>query len=146
MGDDFRVGALVRGLVGAAVGGAIGHFAFGWFVRQGFYAMILPGATLGAGFSALSRDRATGYGVVCAVLAVGLGLFTEWRFLPFVKDGSFTYFIGHIHELKPVSLLMIGLGGVFGYWFGVGRRTAPREGEAAPVIEGPPGDSSAGTR
>ena len=64
------------------------------------------------GFGLLSRDRSTVYGIVCAILAVGLGLFTECKFFPFIKDDSFNYFVTHIHELTPVTLIMIALGGL----------------------------------
>src|SRR5262249_40155099 len=67
------------GLVGAAVGGAIGYFAFRWFCKQGFYAMVLPGGMLGLGCLILARHRSMARGIVCGVAAVALGLFTEWR-------------------------------------------------------------------
>ena len=38
---------IARGLVGAAIGGAVGYYAFGWILGYGLYAMILPGAALG---------------------------------------------------------------------------------------------------
>ena len=138
MGADFKIARLIRGIVGAAVGGIVGYFVFGWIYRQGFYAMVLPGAALGIGFGASTRDRSTVYGIVSAILAVGLGFFTEWRFFPFIKDGSFTYFITHIHELTPVSLMMIALGGVCGYWFGIGRTAVSRENDADRPTEGQP--------
>jgi hypothetical protein len=121
----FRIVPFLKGILGAAVGGVVGYYAFGWVLSQGFYAMVIPGAALGYGFGLLSRDRSTVYGIVCAILAVGLGLFTEWKFFPFIKDGSFNYFITHIHELIPVTLIMIALGGLCGYWFGIGRTTVP---------------------
>jgi hypothetical protein len=107
-------------LAGAAIGGCVGYFVFGWVLRQGFYAMIIPGAALGFGAGKLSREESAICGVISAILATGLGLFTEWQFFPFVKDGRLVYFIGHIHELRPVALLMIAAGGYFGYHFGRG--------------------------
>jgi hypothetical protein len=38
---------LLRGLVGAVVGGVTGYYAFGWALSQGYYAMVVPGALLG---------------------------------------------------------------------------------------------------
>ena len=61
-----------------------------------------------------------------AVLAVGVGLFIEWHFFPFAKDGSFGYFITHIHE-RHFELIMIALGGVFAFWFGIGRTPVRRQ-------------------
>ncbi len=127
MGANFRIAPLIRGLFGAAVGGTVGYFAFAWILSQGFYAMILPGAAVGLGFGASTRERSTVYKFVSAILALGLGFFAEWRFFPFVKDGSFTYFVTHVHQLRPVSLLMIALGGVFAFWFGIGRTPVSRE-------------------
>lgn len=127
MDATFRIVPLIRGLLGAAVGGTVGYFAFDWMYSQGFYAMILPGAALGIGFGAFARERSTVHGVVSAILGVGLGFFVEWCFFPFRKDGSLTYFITHVHELRSVSLMMIALGGVFAYWFGIGRTPVNRE-------------------
>jgi hypothetical protein len=50
-----------------------------------------------------------------------LGLFTEWRFAPFIADSSFGYFITHIHDLSIITLIMITIGGLCGFWFGMGR-------------------------
>ena len=127
MGATFRIPPLIRGLFGAAVGGTAGYFAFEWILRQGFYAMILPGAALGLGFGASTCERSSVYGLVSAILAVGLGVFVEWRFFPFVKDGSFTFFITHVHQLRPVSLLLIALGGVLAFWLGIGRTPVSRK-------------------
>jgi len=59
-----------------------------------------------------------------------LGLFTEWRFAPFIADPSFTYFITHAHNLQITTLIMIAIGGLCGFWFGMGREGESRkEGE-----------------
>jgi hypothetical protein len=60
-------------------------------------------------------------GVVCGVLATLLGIVTEWRFFPFIADGSFGYFVAHLHDLKMTTLVSIAVGGLFGFWFGRGR-------------------------
>ena len=57
-------------------------------------------------------------GVICAVAAIGLGLFTEWYFWPFAADESLTYFLKNVGDLKPVTMLMIGVGAVFAFWLG----------------------------
>lgn len=116
------VTAVLLGLIGAAAGGALGYLVFGWILSQGFYAMIIPGAALGLGFALAARCHRAGYGVICAVLALGLGLFTEWKHFPFVADESFTYFLTHLQQLKPMTWIMIGLGCVFAFSFGQGRR------------------------
>jgi hypothetical protein len=33
------------------------------------------------------------------------------------KDKSFTFFVAHLHQLPILKLIMIGLGGVFAFWF-----------------------------
>jgi len=117
-----------RGLLGAAVGGAAAYFVTGWIVRQGFYAMALPGFGLGLGAGLLVTKRCMGVAIVCGLLALALGLFTEWMNFPFVRDASLGYFLRHVGELRPLTLILIGLGAVAGYWFalGAGRRLPAR--------------------
>jgi hypothetical protein len=105
--------ALVFG--GAALGGLIGHFAFGWLVNQGFYGLVLPGGLVGLG-AGYSSCRSRWPAVVCGVLAFALGLATEWRFFPFTADDSFTYFLAHLHQLKPITMLMLAAGTAIGFW------------------------------
>lgn len=125
--EGTRIAPLLRGLVGAALGGVLGYFIFEWILRQGFYAMALPGAAVGLGFGLLARERSIMHGVICAVLGLGLGLVLEWRFFPFIKDDSFSFFISHVHQLKPLSQMMIVMGGIFACWFGIGRSGTQRE-------------------
>ncbi|TWU30223.1 hypothetical protein [Bythopirellula polymerisocia] len=109
------------GLVGGVIGGVLGYFAFFLMVRQGLYAMVLPGALLGLGCGLLSGFHSNTLGVLCGVVAVLFGFFIEWQFAPFSSDDSFAYFITHVHSLKPMTLVMIAIGGLFGFWFGKGR-------------------------
>ena len=121
---------LLLGLVGALIGGLSGYCLFFWIARQGFYALILPGTCLGLGCGTLCRRPSQLGGILCGVSGLALGIWTEWQFAPFVKDESFSFFIAHLHELKPITLLMIALGGLFAYWFGRGRNqrdSRPRE-------------------
>ena len=102
-------------LIGAAAGGTAGYTLF-WYAHQwGFYAIVLPGAMLGIG-AGLARNRSVFMALLCGLLAIGLGLFTEWWNFPFVRDGRIEYFVTHIHELKPITLGLIGLGGLIGFW------------------------------
>ena len=101
--------------MGALAGGLAGYFLFFWILRQGFYGIILPGCLLGFG-AGLFPSRSVGACVACGVLALGLGLFAEWRSAPFIKDPSLLYFISHIHDLKPITLLMILVGGIVGFY------------------------------
>lgn len=113
----------LQGIIGALLGGVIGYVVFAWILRQGFYALALPGALVGAGCGLLSRRPSMVRGIFCAATAIGLGLFAEWRHFPFRVDESLGYFATHVHELKPVTLVLIGLGAVLAFWFGKGTLT-----------------------
>ena len=103
MQSSNQIIGITRGLVGAAIGGAVGYFAFGWILNYRLYAMILPGAALGFGFATLAGERNTVNGIISAVLATGLALFTEWKHFPFDADESLGFFLRHIHKLTPVA-------------------------------------------
>jgi hypothetical protein len=129
MEQRHRVGNLAGGMVGAVIGGTIGFFVFFWLSRQGLYAMILPGAMLGLGCGLASRIRSRPLGIGCLIAAVGLGVFTEWRFAPFLEDDGLGFFVQNLMELKPMTLIMIALGGLCAFWFGVGRERLTRPAE-----------------
>ena len=129
---------LLLGILGAAAGGALGYFAFFWIARQGFYALMLPGGLVGVGGGLLVRDRSVPRAIICGMMGLALGLFTEWRFAPFVKDESLGYFLSHAQDLRPLSLLMILAGGGFGSWFALGReRSGSERPQAGVESEGP---------
>lgn len=115
------VGATLRGLLGAIVGGVVGYFVFTWLAHQGFYALVLPGALLGLGCASLMRVDSSLAGVLCALVAVPLSLFCEWCAFPFVADRSLGYFVTHMHELRAMTWIMVVLGAVFAFWLGKGR-------------------------
>jgi hypothetical protein len=106
------------GLVGAVVGGVLGFYTFGWLEDHGFYALAIPGAFLGLGCGLLAQHRSRPRGIACAVAALALMLFTEWKFHPFVDDRSFTFMLAHLKDLSPVTLLLIAIGVVIAYWVG----------------------------
>ena len=108
-------------LLGAIVGGLVGYFGFLWIAKQGLYALVLPGGLLGVGAS-LSQNKSIAICIVCGVCALALGLFAEWKFAPFIKDGSLAYFLAHVHQLRPISMIMIAVGGVIGFWAPFSRR------------------------
>ena len=108
-------------LLCAAVGGVIGHFAFLWIVRQGFYALALPGILIGCGAGWSLRQRSGTCAIICALLALVAGIVSEWRAHPFIKDDGFGYFIQHLQDLRPITIIMILLGAIFAAWFGMGR-------------------------
>ena len=96
-------------LLGAVIGGTLGHFLFFWVARQGFYGLILPGGLLGLG-AGMSKATSKSVAVVCGILALALGVVTEWRFAPFAADSTVGYFLSHIHQLRPITLIMIVVG------------------------------------
>lgn len=118
----FSPARFALGLAGAVAGGVLGFLAFNWGVSQRLIAHVVPGALVGLGFGLASRSHSQVYGVVCALLALGLGLYLEWYNFPFVADESLGYFLTHIHELKPFNLIMIGLGVALAYSYGKGSR------------------------
>jgi len=115
---------LLRGLVGAAIGAALGWLAFVWLVGQGFYALALPGALVGLLCGVLSGGSSIVNAIGCAIIAAAVSIVLEWRHFPFVADESFGYFVTHLHQLRGITWLMLILGIVFAFWFGRGRTTA----------------------
>lgn len=110
------------GIFGAALGAVASWFIYHWAYDQGFYALALPGAAVGLGFAALTRRPMIAGGIFCAVLGFFLMALCEWNNSPFTTDNSFTYFLTHIHEVdSQMTLVMIGLGVLMGFWFGRGR-------------------------
>jgi len=121
MNDTARAKNLAVGLLGAVAGGAVGYFAFFWALRQGFYALVLPGGLAGLGGGLLVRDKSVLRAAICGSFALALGLFTEWRCEPFIADPSLGYFATHLHKLRPVTWLMVLVGGALGGWLALGR-------------------------
>jgi hypothetical protein len=118
MADQTRIISNVLGLIGAAAGGVFGYVVFHWIARQGFYALIVPGGMLGLGCNLLARHPSWPRGVACSLAALVLGFYTEWSFMPFNADGTFSYFLTHAYQLKPITLVMIAAGGLLAYWLG----------------------------
>ena len=102
-------------IAGAVIGGTLGYFAFAWVLTKGFYGLILPGGLLGLG-AGIGRTQSKWLAAVFGVSAVCLGLFSEWKFFPFKKDESLGFFLRHVTDLSPVTLLMIAVGGALGFW------------------------------
>lgn len=112
---------LFKGICGAIVGGALGYFGFEWITTMGFYSLVLPGALLGLGFGLAAQQRNLAFGIICAIAALALGLFSEWSCFPFNADNSFSYFLAHMNQLKPLTWIMLAIGSLMAFWFGKGR-------------------------
>ena len=113
---------LLAGLLGAAAGGVLGYFVFFWALRQGFYALMVPGGLIGLGGGLLVKDRSVIRAILCGVFGAGLGLFSEWRHFPFSADPSLGYFLTHLHQLRPLTLLMLAVGTAFAAWLSLGKQ------------------------
>jgi hypothetical protein len=121
-----QIRTIALGLLGAVIGGCLGYFAFFWIVRQGFYALLVPPALLGLAAGLCAWNKSSILAIICGVGGLALGLFTEWRFEPFIADASLSYFITHVHQLRPVTLIMLAVGAVLSYRLALGySRSAP---------------------
>jgi len=82
--------------------------------------LLLPTAALGYGAGLLARGRSVPLAAICAGLGLGLGLFSEWKFAPFAADASLGYFLAHAHQLRPLTLIFLGIGAVLAYRMALG--------------------------
>jgi hypothetical protein len=101
-----------------------------WVAHQGLYGPAIPGGLLGLG-AGIFKTRSKAIPIVCGLAALGLSLFTEWHFEPFVADGSLGYFLSHVHQLQPITLLMIAVGTWIGLWIPFRRGQEVRKAELA---------------
>jgi hypothetical protein len=108
-------------LAGAVAGAVAGYFVFYWLYKNGFYAIMLPGLAMGMAAGWAAGGKSPALGIVCAVAAIAVGVYSEWTIGPFKKDPSLTFFITHVHHLPVVKLVFIGLGSAAAFWFGQGR-------------------------
>jgi hypothetical protein len=99
-------------------GGLVGHFLFIWMARQGFYALLLPGALVGIGAGMVLKERSVALMVICGVMGLAFGTFSEWRLRP---DITFGYFVRHLPDLLPLTKLMLALSAICGAYFARGR-------------------------
>lgn len=112
---------MLLGMVGAIVGAVLGYFLVFVIAREGFYAIILPGVLLGLGCGALSGRKSVALGIICAVMGLAVGIYTQWRFAPFIKDKSFSFYLSHLLDVNRVFQLLILAGTALAFWFGLGR-------------------------
>ena len=117
-------------IAGAVLGGTLGFFGFRWLIDQGYYGLMLPGGLMGLGAS-FGKTRSIWLAVGFGVAALLLGIFTEWDYRPFRKDDGFVFFLLHVAENPPVTLLMIALGGALGFWIPFRQMDPPQPPSAA---------------
>jgi hypothetical protein len=114
----LQVGRVILSFLGAVAGGVVGYYTFQWLISQNFYGLMIPGALVGLGSGLLSDRPSHVRGVLCALAGLFLGLYAEWSFEPFRDDRSFLYLLSHVHQFRPVTMLMLALGTFFAYWLG----------------------------
>jgi hypothetical protein len=105
-------------LLAIAVGvaaGVVGYLGFWWLAGRGYYGLILPGGLVGIG-AGFVLHRSKFVAVVCGILGLVAGVLTEYRYAPFIADGSLSYFLRHVTDLRQVTLIMIAAGAVIGFW------------------------------
>lgn len=102
-------------LGGAVVGGIAGYALFVWLLKQGLLGLAIPGGILGLG-AGIVKNKSILVAIICGVLATALGLFGAWSNLDVAGGDDFFVFLKHLGELKPLTLIMIGLGGFIGFW------------------------------
>ena len=127
MPERSPIQALALGLLGAVIGGCVGYFVFGWLIRQGFYALVVPPALLGFAAGQCARQRSTPLAAICAVAGLVLGLFLEWKFFPFAADSSLSYFLAHVHQLRPLTWVMLAIGALVSYSLALRRNPPPSD-------------------
>jgi len=102
-------------------GSLLGYAACAQLRTYGVYASALPGGLTGLA-AGIPRSRAAIVPVSCGLLATAAGLFTEHRFAPFIADRSLGYFVRHVLDLQPLTLISIVVGGLIGFWVPFRRR------------------------
>ncbi len=102
-------------LGGAIAGGVVGYFVFIWLAHQGLYAMVVPGGLAGLGGGIL-KTKSPVTAALCGVVGLAAGIYTEFRLWPFASDPSLGYFLSHLHQLKPITMIMIAVGAFIAFW------------------------------
>lgn len=113
--------------LGAIGGGALGVFVSWILVKQGMHAAAAPGVLLGLG-AGLFRHRFIAVPIVYCLLAIAVGIGTEAWLFPFRADDSVSYFVTHLHQVLPSSLILIAVGGAMGF-YGPYRAMSPAVGK-----------------
>ncbi len=111
----------VPGLIGGAVGAALGYLAVAYLLRNsGFWVPILPGAFAGIACGQLSAVGSKRRGVANGLIGLAAAIFAQWRLFspPFEFDGSLPAYCRHLLELPPLTLGLMVLNGLLAFWWG----------------------------
>ncbi len=98
--------ACLGAIAGALLGAVLSYAA----AKAGFYAIILVGVTTGFGATIAARRGGWIVALIATLVALTASLYTEWYLYPFVADDSLNYFIHHLGDLRPFTLIVHAAG------------------------------------
>ena len=105
----------------AMAGSLLGCAGFEQLLAYGVYALALPGGLAGLA-AGIPRSRNPIVPVLCGILATAAGVLTEHHFAPFYAEHSLAYFLRHLLDLRPLTLVSMLVGGLIGFWVPFRRR------------------------
>ncbi|MEM7478255.1 MAG: hypothetical protein AAF483_24980 [Planctomycetota bacterium] len=108
----------IRGAVGAFVGAGLGIALFNLAYQFGIMMLGVPGAAVGLLCGMLSGRKSILLGVLSGVVAFFTNAYISYSVL--IQPYDFFQFVLHLHEFRT-SALMVIVGTLFGFWFGIGR-------------------------
>ena len=109
-------------LAGALFGAAAGIGVFSWLVHNfAAYGFAIPGVATGLGAS-VRAELPKAAAVTSGIIGLLAGVFATWKEAPFVANGSFGYFLTHLHDLPSYQMLLLALGAVIAFWLPWRRR------------------------
>ena len=108
------------GLLAGVVGGVAGYFLVAVLMNQGFWMPILPGAFAGLACGQSSPVFSKTRGALIAAFTLGLVIYAQWKlFVPaFEFDGSLLDYARHLHQLPPLTLVVMAVNVAIAYWWG----------------------------
>ena len=116
-----RLLEFVPGLLAGVVGGVAGYWLVAYLIgSQGLWVPILPGAFAGLACGQASPIYSRRRGIVLAIFVLGLVVYAQWKlFNPaFAFDGTLRDYVLHLHQLPPMTLIVMAVNVVIGYWWG----------------------------
>jgi hypothetical protein len=113
--------AIARGILGGAVGGALGYFAFDWMLTRGYYALVLPGSLVGLGCGLASRRKLIGLGALSAVAALAIGALADWNSLAEPSPTFLEHLATLLRPNRRIPAFLILASVVISFYFGLGR-------------------------
>ena len=115
-----RLIEFVPGLLAGVAGGVAGYLLVAVLMNQGFWMPILPGAFAGLACGQCSPVRSKVRGALIAAITLGLVIYAQWKlFVPgFEFDGSLRDYTLHLHQLPPLTLIIMAVNVASAYWWG----------------------------